>query len=141
MWEQSQDFARAFGDALFKFLQEKGLTHTEVSNLLKLGERGNARLYSYFHDSRKGTRPVPAAEILYLVCTELGFEFEYKGYRITAGSLNGNGTRPVVEKPAEQLPLEFNAQFNLTDNKGTVDVSFKRPPGRVEFSVRLKAAS
>lgn len=140
MWEQSQDFARAFGDALFKFLEEKGWTHTEVSNRLKLGERGNARLSSYFHDSQKGTRPAPAAEILYLVCTELGFEFEYKGYRITAGSLNGAGSKPV-EKPAEQLKIEFSGQFNLTDNKGTVAVSLKRPPGRAAVSIELKAVS
>ncbi len=140
MWDQSQDFARAFGDALSKFLEKEGLSHTKASERLKLGERGNARLYSYFHDSRKGRRPVPAAEILYLVCSELGFEFEYKGYRITAGSLNGNGSKPV-EKPAEQLQIEFSGQFNLTDNKGTVPVSLKRPPGRAAVSIELKAVS
>jgi len=135
----SQDFARAFGDALVKFLHEKGLSQSDASKRLGLGERGNARISAYCHDSRKGTRPTPAAEVLYLVCAELGFEFEYKGYRITAETLNGN--RPAPIETAEQLPLEFNGQFDLTNNQGTVAVSFKRPLGRVELSVYLKAAS
>jgi len=140
MPEKSQDFARAFGNALAKFLAEKDLTQTDASKALGLGKRGKARLSAYCHDSPKGRRPVPNAEVLYQVCAELGFEFTYKGYRITAASLNGNHSEPVGE-PAEQLPLEFSGQFDLTDQKGTVVVSFKRPPGRVEFSVHLKAAS
>jgi transcriptional regulator with XRE-family HTH domain len=137
MAHESDDFARAFGDALVKFLGEKGLTQADASERLRLGK---ARLNTYCHDSRKGKRPTPDAEVLYRVCVELGFEFDYKGYRITAETLNGNRSKPV-EKPAEQIPLEFTGQFDLTDQKGTVSVSFKRPPGRVELSVHLRAAS
>ena len=140
MPEESQDFARAFGDALVKFLREKGLTQSDASKRLGLGKKGKSRLNTYCHDSPKGKRPTPDAEILYRVCADLGFEFDYKGYRITAETLNGNHSEPI-EKPAEQLPLEFTGQFDLTDHKGTVSVSFKRPPGRVELSVYLKAVS
>jgi transcriptional regulator with XRE-family HTH domain len=140
MPEDTQDFARAFGDALLNFLREKGLTQSAASKRLGLGKGGKARLNTYCHDSTKGKRPKPDAEVLYRICVELGFEFEYKGYRISAETLNGNHSEPI-EKPAEQLPLEFSGQFDLTDNKGTVSVSFKRPPGRVELSVYLKAVS
>lgn len=137
---ESEDFARAFGNALEKFLREREITQTQASERLGLGKYGNARLSAYCHDSPKGKRPSPDAEILYRVCTELGFEFDYKGYRITAESLNGS--RPEsIGKAAEQLRLEFSGQFNLTDQEGTVSVTFNRPPRRVDLSVRLKAAS
>jgi len=142
MTEDFQDFARAFGDALRKFLEENGISQSDASERLRLGKGGKARLSSYCHDSPKGTRPIPGAEILYQICSAFGFQFEYKGYRISAETLNGNGSHPkLVEKPVEQLPLEFSGQFDLTENKGTVFVEFKRPDGRVELSVRLKAAS
>lgn len=142
MTEQSQDFARAFGDALIKFLDEKGLTQTEAARRLGFGERGKARINAYCHDSPTRKRPVPQADVLYLICSELGFAFDYKGYRISAETLNGNGRRAEpTAKPPEQLSLEFNRQFYLTDQKGTVSVSFKRPPGRVELTVYLKAVS
>ena len=102
----SQDFARAFGDALVQFLREKGLSQSDASRRLGLGKSGKARLNTYCHDSPKGRRPKPDAEVLYRVCTELGFEFDYKGYRISAGILNGNRSEQIV-KGAEQLPLEF----------------------------------
>jgi transcriptional regulator with XRE-family HTH domain len=136
----SQDFARAFGDALVKFLRDKGLTQSDASRRLGFGKAGKARLNTYCHDSPKGKRPKPDAEVLYRVCAELGFEFEYKGFKISAETLNGNHATPV-EKPAEQLPLEFSGQFDLTDRRGTVSVSLKRPLGRVELSVYLKAVS
>ncbi len=135
----SQDFARAFGDALSKFLREKGLTQSEAAKRLELGKGGKARINAYCHD-RKGRRPTPHAEVLYRVCSKLGFEFDYKGFKISAETLNGNHAGPV-ELPAEQIPLEFSGQFDLTDQKGTVSVSFKRPPGRVELSVNLRAVS
>lgn len=137
---ESQDFARAFGDALVKFLREKGLTQSDASKRLGLGKSGKARLNTYCHDSPKGKRPKPDAEVLYRVCAELGFEFDYKGYKITAETLNGNRSTQT-EKPAEQLPLEFSGQFDLTGKKGTVSVSLKRPLGRVELSVYLRAVS
>lgn len=138
MAEDSQDFAQAFGDALLKFLTDRGLTQVDAVKRLQLGKQGKARLNSYF---REGKRPVPNAEVLYRVCARLGFEFEYRGFKISAETLNGSRRLPI-EKPAEQLPLEFSGQFDLTDQKGTVYVSLKRPPGRVvEISVRLKAVS
>ncbi|SRR6266566_1783398 len=137
----SQDFARAFGDALHRFLQNKGITQSDAAKLLGLdGKGGKARISTYCHDSPKGKRPKPNAEVLYLVCARLGFEFKYNGYQISAATLNGAGLKGT-ERPAEQLPLEFDGQFDLTDQRGTVSVSFKRPPGRVEVSVSLKAAS
>ena len=141
MTVDSQDFARAFGDALHNFLQEKGINQSEAARRLGLEEKaGKARLSTYCHDSPRGKRPKPDAEVLYLVCARLGFEFEYNGYRINAATLNGAGLKPTA-RPAEQLPLGFHGQFDLTDQRGTVSVSFKRPPGRVEVSVSLKAAS
>ena len=140
MSEDSQEFARAFGNALVEFLRVKGLTQSDASKRLGLGKAGKARLSTYCNDSTKGKRPTPNAEVLYRICSELGFEFDYRGYRITAETLNGNHSEPI-EKLAEQLPLEFSSQFDLTDHKGTVSVSFKRPPGRVELSVYLKAVS
>jgi transcriptional regulator with XRE-family HTH domain len=134
------DFARAFGDALSKFLREKNLSQSDASKRLGLGKSGKARLSTYCHDSRGGKRPNPSAEVLYRVCAELGFEFEYNGYRITAATLNGNRSEQI-EKTPEQLRLQFSGQFDLTDQKGTVSVTLNRPPMRVELSVYLKAIS
>jgi transcriptional regulator with XRE-family HTH domain len=138
--ESQTDFARAFGDALVKFLHERGLTQSDASKHLGLGKSGKARLNTYCHDSPKGKRPKPDAEVLYGVCAKLGIEFDYKGYKISAETLDGNRSEQI-EKPAEQLPLEFTGQFDLTDQKGTVSVTFKRPPGRVELSMYLRAVS
>jgi hypothetical protein len=140
MAEEAEDFAQAFGVAFLKFLQDSGLTQSDAAKPLGLGKKGKARLNTYCHGSAKGRRPTPNAEVLYRVCAELGFQFVYKGYRISAQTLNGNRPKPM-DKPAEQLPLEFSGQFDLTDQKGTVYVRFKRPLGRVEVSVRLRAAS
>jgi|SRR5579863_1047848 len=140
-------FARAFGSALRDFLIEKGMTQVEVASQLglrdkKTGKPSKSRLNSYLSDSPS----MPKAEVLYLACTKLdGFEFAYNGYRINAGTVDGNGSK-ADGKPAEQLPLEFNGQFNLTDKKGIVTetgafvVKVKRPTGRIELSVSLKAA-
>jgi len=137
----SPDFARAFGDALCLFLQERRITQAEAARRLGLAkEKGKARLNTYCHDSRKGKRAKPDAEILYLVCAELGFAFEYKGYKISAATLNGNGAKPK-EKPVEQLQIEFDGQFNLTDQTGIVSINVKRPPGRIEVALSLKGAS
>ncbi len=65
--------------------------------------------------------------MLYLLCVNLGFAFEYKGFKISAATLNGNG-RKSPERPAEQLLIQFDGQFNLTDQTGTVAITVKRPP-------------
>jgi len=131
----SADFAEAFGRALSKFLETKGLKQTEAVDKLGLDRRAKARISSYCHD---GKRPKPNAEILYLLCTKLDFTFEYRGYKISATSLNG-GSPKAVQPTAEQLVFEFNRQFNLTTPGGTVSVIVKRPPDRVEVSISLKA--
>lgn len=138
--DSQQDFARAFGDALNRFLEHKGIRQSDAAKLFGL-KNGKARLNTYCHDSRKGRRPKPDAEILYLACAKLpGFYFDYKGYRISAATLNGKGAnRP--EQPAEQLTLNFDRQFNLTEQAGSVRVTVKRPPGRIELSVSLDATA
>lgn len=134
----SDDFAHAFGTALQKFLQEEGVTQSDAAGRLGLSKAGRARINTYCHGSSKGTRPNPSAEILYLVCTKLGFTFEYNGYKISAATVNGHAKS--AEKTAEQLPLALDRQFDLTDQKGAVSVTVKQPPGRVEVSLSLKAA-
>lgn len=139
----SQDFARAFGDALSQFLARNHISQSEAARRLGIetseeGKRkGGARISSYCRDSKQGKRTKPNAEILYLVCTKFpGFSFVYKDYRISAETLNGSGAKP--SEPAEQLPLEFERQFNLTGKQGTVAVKVKRPPGRIEVSLSLE---
>jgi hypothetical protein len=136
----SDDFARAFGDALDQFLRRKGLNQSDAAKALGLGDEGKARLNTYCHDSPKGIRRKPNAEILYLLCVNLGFAFEYKGFKISASTLNGN-SRKSPERPAEQLLIQFDGQFNLTDQTGTVAIIVKRPPGRIEVGLSLKGAS
>jgi transcriptional regulator with XRE-family HTH domain len=135
----SGEFARAFGEALEKFLEEHHLTQTAAAEQLGYGKKGKARLSTYCH---KGKRANPKAEVLYQLCTELGFEFEYKGYKITAASLNGH--RPQIpEKVPEQLRLEFSGQIDLTqkNRKRTASVTVNRVPGRIDLSVYLEVAS
>jgi transcriptional regulator with XRE-family HTH domain len=144
--DSGNGFARAFGSALREFLNKEGITQVDVATRLglkdkKTGKPSKSRLNTYLSDSP----PTPRAEVLYLACTKLdGFRFSYNGYRINAETVAGNGSSPP-EKPAQQLPLQFNRQFNLTDKKGIITekgafvVKVKRPSGRIEFSVSLKA--
>ena len=133
-----KDFARTLGDELGEFLRRKGMKQSEAAKRAGLAK---ARLNTYCHDSPRGTRPTPDAETLYRLCANLGFEFEYNGYTIGASTLINGRSEKVVAEQTKQLPLEFDGQFNLTNPKGTVSVSFRRPPGRVEVSVSLKVAS
>jgi transcriptional regulator with XRE-family HTH domain len=117
------------------------MTQAEAARRLGLpGGKGKARLSTYCHDSTKGRRTKPDAEILYRVCANLGFSFEYGGYKISAAVLNGNGGM-VVEKQTEQLQIEFEGQINLTDQTGTVSIQVKRPPHRIEVSILPKKVS
>ena len=136
----SEDFARAFGNALDQFLRKSGMTQSDAAKALGLGDEGKARLNTYCHDSPRGTRRKPNAEMLYLLCVKLGFGFEYKGHRISAATLNGGGKK-LIEKPAEQLLIEFDGQFNLTDQTGTVSINVKRPPRRIDLALSIKGAS
>jgi len=142
-----KDFARAFGDALCRFLTESKIGQSEAARLLGIeaaeGEkwRGGARIYHYCHGSKTGKRSNPSAEILYLALTKLpGFTFEYNHHRITAEMLNGNGAkRPRAPLP-EQRAFEFVHQFQLVRQQGTVEVTVKQRPGkRVEVSLSVDA--
>jgi transcriptional regulator with XRE-family HTH domain len=135
------DFARAFGDAFSAFLLANGMTQTDAARKLGLPEgKGKARLSTYCHDSTKGRRAKPDAEILYRVCANLGFSFEYEGYKISAAVLKSN-SGSVVKKQTEQLQIEFEGQINLTDQSGAVSVKIKRPPRRIEVTISPKHAS
>ena len=136
----SDGFARAFGDALRAFLDENGIGPSDAAKRLGLGKKGVSRLGTYCHDSTKGKRATPSAEMLYLICSTLDFEFAYKGCKISTPTLGMNGSRGLRPQP-QQLSLPFNRQFYLSDDKGTVSVSVRRPAGRVEVSISLKAAS
>ena len=131
----SETFARELGDALQRFLEAKGIPQAVASKRLGMLR---ATLNAYCHDTPQGDRRLANAEVFVKACIQLGFEFEYEGHRIsaipTAAGQNGNGKAPSVSK---QLQLEFDGQINLTD--GTLSVSVKRPPGRVEVNVSLKA--
>ncbi len=132
----SEEFARAFGDALKSFLEEKGISEAEASRRMEVE---SARLNTYTHDSPKGTRRTPNAEVLFRACKDLEFVFDYKGYRVTAASLGKS--KSSSPKAAEQLHFDFVRQFNLTEDDGQVSVRLKRHPGRMELSVSLRAAS
>jgi transcriptional regulator with XRE-family HTH domain len=135
------DFARAFGDALYQFLLANGMTQAEAARRLGLpGGKGKARLSTYCHDSRKGRRAKPDAEILYRVCVNLGFSFEYGGYKISAAVLN-NADGRVAEEQIEQLQIEFEGQINLSNQTGTASVKVRRPPRRIELAISPKEVS
>ncbi len=140
-----KDFAHAFGDALNDFLTQKGIGQSEAARLLGIEadqgkkRKGGARIYSYCRDSKGGYRPNPDGEIICLACSKLpGFYFDYRGYRISAATVNGGDPKPT-DKPAEQLTFKFERQFKLTDKQGTVAVRVRRPRGRIEVSISLEA--
>jgi transcriptional regulator with XRE-family HTH domain len=144
--DSGEGFARAFGRALRNFLDSTGMTQVQAVKLLglkdkKSGKPSKSRLNTYLTDSP----PMPDAQVLYLACTKLkGFNFEHNGHRMNFQMVRRKG-QPLPEKPPEQMAFRFNRQFKLTDNKGAVTekgafaVKVKRPPGRIEFSVSLKA--
>lgn len=128
-------FARAFGDELSRFLDTNQLSLAEAAREMGLGPEGKARISAYCHDSPTGKRPQPNAELLYLLCSRLGFSFEYHGYKVTAQAMNGHQKPP--EKPIEQLRITFDSQLNLTTREGEFFIDVKRPPGRIELSLVL----
>lgn len=134
----SEDFARAFGDALKSFLDARDITYTSAADQLGV-ERET--LYTYWTDDKDGRRRKPRVELLFLACVELGFEFEYKGFRIGAEAVKTRKPSKKPKKNEEQLRLEYAREFNLTDDDGKVAVRMKRQLGRIELSMSLKAAS
>ena len=136
--DNNNEFAQAFGEAFVRFLQNKGISQSQAARQLGLDEKkGKSRLNTYCK-----RRQMPNAEILYLLCTKLDFNFEYRGYKISAATLNGTGTSPI-EMPPEQLVIQFSGQLNLTqsDQRKFLSISVKRPPGRMEVSVLMDGTS
>ena len=134
-----QEFARAFGDALKRFLDGK-MGQSEAAKLLGLvdanGKPRRSRLNSYFHDSADGGRTEARALILFLACTKLpGFYFDYAGYRLKAVRLHGKRR----EQTSEQLALNFYRKYELAAEAGKIDIKVRRPAGRIEVSVSLDA--
>jgi transcriptional regulator with XRE-family HTH domain len=132
MSSDSEDFVRAFGEALDGFLKTNGISESDASRRMGM-ER--ATLNTYTHGLTDGKRRRPTAEVLAKACI-LGFVFEYGGHQIVALR---NGERIITEE--RQLHLEFTRELDLTANGGAVAVGLKRPPGRVALTVSLRAIS
>jgi hypothetical protein len=141
--DSQQDFARALGDALRGFLEGRMLSQAEAAKVLELfgknGEPRRSRLNTYFRDvpkgKRKGQRTEASAQVLYLACTKLGFQFDYGGYRIRAVKLGEKGRKAFDGQTA----FNFERQFDLVKNDGNVEVKVKRPAGRIELRISLDA--
>lgn len=135
-----EDFATAFGNALSKYLQSKGLTQSEAARRIGLGKSGKARLSTYCRTSLEKRPAKPDAEILYLLCVRLGFSFEYRGYKISGSTLEGVPVPALLDAPT-QLSFEFDRQFKLTNDAGAISVTVRKPSGRIEVSLTLDAAA
>jgi hypothetical protein len=96
-------------------------------------------LSSYWSDNADGKVNKARAQLLFLACVELGLVFEYEGRTVSAAPQAVLNEHNEVE--SVQLRLPFLRQFDFTEQQGTVSVSVKRPPGRVELSVFVKAVS
>src|ERR1019366_5680462 len=117
MQTDPQDFARAFGDALQRFLREKRIRQVDASRDMSIEP---AALNTYLHDSRKGKRAKANAEVLVAACVQLGFQFEYKGHVISATPIAAdNASSPP---PFEKLSFSYANQFNLIDERGSLSV-------------------
>jgi transcriptional regulator with XRE-family HTH domain len=135
--ENSSTFAQAFGAALGNFLQRRQMSFAEAARQIGLGPEGKARISAYCHDTHS-KRPKPNAELLYLLCSRLGFGFEYRGFKITAQELNGYRPKPP-DQQFEQLSIAFDGQLNLTQTDGVFSMDVKRPPGRIEVTLSLNS--
>jgi len=136
--DRNEDFADAFGDALNNYILDRGMNQSDLVELLGMDKKiGKSRISTYCRDGR---RVKPDAEFFWLACSRLpDFSFVYKGYRVSAATLNGKGAKVPKTKSAEQLTFEFDRQFNLAGKQGTIAVKVKRPQGRFEVSVSLEA--
>jgi transcriptional regulator with XRE-family HTH domain len=139
MPQDSSEFARVFGERLGRFLDGRGMSLAEAARKIGLGPEGRARISAYCHKSPRRKRPKPNAELLYLLCSKLGFGFEYQGYKVTAEAMNGGRPKPL-EQPIEQLRIVFDSQLNLTSQEGQFSMDVKRPPGRIEVSLALNSS-
>ena len=131
------DFARSFGNALQRFLEEKRIRQVEASKRMSIE---TAALNTYLHDNRKGKRAKANAEVLAEACVQLGFTFEYKGHVISASPIESASLAP--NNSSEQLSFNYENQFSLIEERGSLSVRIhRRPNGRVEVDVYLKAVS
>lgn len=138
MPQNPSEFARVFGEELSRFLDGRNMSLADAARKIGLGPEGKARISAYCHESSKGKRPKPNAELLYLLCSKLGFGFEYQGYKVTAEAMNG--ARPKLSaEPIDQLRIAFDGQLNLTSQEGQFSMDIKRPPGRIEVSLALSS--
>lgn len=127
------DFRLAFRKAVREFLTEKGLTQVKVARGIGITKQ---RFNSY---CRKKEPAHPEAEVLCFLCVNYGFSFEYRGYKISAATLEGVPV-PAPASVAQQIPIDFEGQFKLTDQNGALSVTVKRPSGRLEVSLSLDKA-
>lgn len=128
-----QDFRLAFRNALQNFLIDKGLTQAGLARRLGITKQ---RLNAYFREENPAR---PEIEVLYSLCVKWGFSFEYKGYTISGATLEGVPV-PAPASVAQQIPIDFEGQFKLTDQNGALSVTVKRPSGRLEVSLSIDAA-
>jgi len=61
----SDKFARAFGEALKVFLDEKGISVTEAANRVEINKQ---TLSTYWTDNAKGKRPLAGSDVLFAAC-------------------------------------------------------------------------
>jgi hypothetical protein len=119
---------------MWEFLDREQIKYADAARRMGIPPK---TLNTYWNDNKDGKRNKARAEVLFMACAELGFIFEYQGRKVGALSQSQNGTGT----PPEQLSLPFARTFDLTDESGSVSVSVRRPAGRVEVSVSLKAVS
>jgi transcriptional regulator with XRE-family HTH domain len=131
-----EDFTRVFGDALKAHLDKLGIEYAAAAP--RLGVTKSA-LSTYWSDDG-GKRRKPRAALLFKACSEFDFTFEYKGFRISADAL-GSRRRKGTHPKSEQLTLDYQRQFKLTEDDGNVSVRLRRAQGRIALSVSLKAVS
>ena len=134
MNDRADTFARAFGDALRQFLDDRGISVTAAAARMGMNKQ---TLSSYWTDTSEGKRNKARAELLFLACAELDFEFEFQGRTVSARPSSG----AKGQKTPPQMARDYAEEFELQDRKGRLSVRLKRPPGRVEVSMSLKAVS
>src|ERR1017187_2222044 len=133
MVEPLDNFARSFGDALRRFLDENQITVTEAASRLGINKQ---TLSTYWTDNSEGKRPSARAETLYLLCAKLGFVFEFDGWSISATSAQSSvGPPSEFTGGGEQLRLPFAREFTLANDMGSVSVTLRRAGGEIQLSV------
>ena len=137
MSNSDDDFARVFGDALKAHLDNLGIGYATAAPILGVTK---SALSTYWTEDANGRRRKPRAALLFKACSEFAFSFEYSGFRISADTL-GKPVRKDPRHKSEQLILDYQRQFKLTEDNGNVSVRLRRGRGQVDLSVSLKAVS